>query len=107
MRISDWSSDVCSSDLLNRDYPDDYVKSPDELILLPGVGPAVARLNAMGWPVAICTNQSCIGKGIIDEAMLALIPRHLRARQARAGRGRLDESQLALRRAPREVRGCR
>jgi D-glycero-D-manno-heptose 1,7-bisphosphate phosphatase len=59
--------------VLNRDYPDDYVKSPDELIMLPGVGKAVAQLNARGWPVAICTNQACVGKGIIDEAMLGRI----------------------------------
>lgn len=81
--------------VLNRDYPDDYVKSPDELILLPGVGAAVARLNAMGWPVAICTNQACIGKGIIDEAMLALIHRHLRERLAADGGGRIDEIYFA------------
>lgn len=59
--------------VLNKVYPDDYVKSPDELIMLPGVGKAVAQLNARGWPVAVCTNQSCIGRGIIDETMLARI----------------------------------
>lgn len=59
--------------VLNRDTPDDYVKSPDELVMLPNVGKAVALLNARGWPVAICTNQACVGKGIIDEAMLRRI----------------------------------
>lgn len=59
--------------VLNRDTPDDYVKSPDELVMLPGVGRAVAQLNARGWPVAICTNQACVGKSIIDEAMLGRI----------------------------------
>ncbi|MEK9970247.1 MAG: HAD-IIIA family hydrolase [Ferrovibrio sp.] len=59
--------------VLNRDYADDYVKSPAELTMLPGVGRAVAQLNARGWPVAICTNQACVGKGIIDEAMLKRI----------------------------------
>jgi D-glycero-D-manno-heptose 1,7-bisphosphate phosphatase len=75
--------------VLNRDYPDDYVKSPDELIMLPGVGAAVARLNARGWPVALCTNQACIGKGIIDEAMLGRIHATLFDRLARDG-GRID-----------------
>ena len=75
--------------VLNEDYPGDYVKSPDALIMLPGVGKAVARLNARGWPVAVCTNQSCIGRGIIDEARLALIHDHLRSHLARDG-GRLD-----------------
>lgn len=71
--------------VLNRDYPDDYVKSPDELILLPNVGKAVAQLNARGWPVAICTNQACIGKGIIDEAMLGRIHNKLFDELARDG----------------------
>ncbi|WP_300301032.1 HAD-IIIA family hydrolase [Ferrovibrio sp.] len=70
--------------VLNQDYPDDYVKSPAELILLPGVGEAIAKLNARGWPVALCTNQACIGKGIIDEAMLARIHADLRDRIAPA-----------------------
>lgn len=75
--------------VLNEDYPDDYVKSPEELILLPGVGKAVARLNARGWPVAVCTNQACVGRGIIDEARLNLIHDHLRSRLAADG-ARLD-----------------
>jgi D-glycero-D-manno-heptose 1,7-bisphosphate phosphatase len=80
--------------VLNRDYPGDYVKSPEELILLPGVGKAVARLNAQNWPVVICTNQSCIGKGIIDEAMLDRIHRDLRERLARDG-GHVDDILFA------------
>lgn len=75
--------------VLNRVHADDYVKSPDELIMLPGVGRAVARLNARGWPVAVCTNQACIGKGIIDEAMLARIHAALFDHLAREG-GRID-----------------
>lgn len=71
--------------VLNRDYPDDYVKSPAELIMLPGVGAAVAKLNARGWPVALCTNQACVGKGIIDTAMLGRIHDDMRAHLARDG----------------------
>ncbi len=71
--------------VLNQDYPGDYVRSPDALIMLPGVGKAVARLNACGWPVAVCTNQSCIGRGLIDEGMLTLIHDHLRSHLARDG----------------------
>lgn len=75
--------------VLNEEGPDGFVKTPDELILLPGVGKAVARLNARGWKVAVCTNQSCIGRGIIDEARLTLIHDHLRSGLARDG-ARLD-----------------
>ena len=76
--------------VLNRDYPDDYVKSPAELIMLPGVGAAVAKLNARGWPVALCTNQACVGKGIIDTAMLARIHDDMRERLLREGGGKID-----------------
>jgi D-glycero-D-manno-heptose 1,7-bisphosphate phosphatase len=71
--------------VLNKVYADDYVKSPDELIMLPHVGKAVARLNARGWQVAICTNQSCIGRGIIDEAMLGRVHDRLFDELARDG----------------------
>ena len=71
--------------VLNKVYPDDYVKSPDELIMLPGVGKAVAQLNARGWQVAVCTNQACVGRGIIDEAMLNRIHEKLFGELARDG----------------------
>lgn len=75
--------------VLNHDYPDDYVKSPAELVMLPGAGKAVAQLNARGWPVVVCTNQACVGKGIIDEAMLGRIHGKLFDELARDG-ARID-----------------
>lgn len=62
-----------------------YVKSPAELVLIPGAAEAVARLNRAGHKVAVCTNQSVVGRGIIDQAMLAAIHAALEARLARAG----------------------
>jgi len=75
--------------VLNRDIDGDYVKSPAELVMLDGVGDAVARLNARGLIVAVCTNQACVGRGIIDEAMLERIHDSLRDHLARAG-ARID-----------------
>lgn len=74
--------------VLNVDRAD-YVKNPGELAMLPGAAAAVARLNAAGLLVAVCTNQSPIGRGIFDEAMLARIHDRLRDELARAG-ARLD-----------------
>lgn len=78
--------------LLDRDgvlneNRDDYVKSPAELVMLPGAAEAVARLNAAGHRVAICTNQSAVGRGIIPPAMLERIHEALRDHLARAGAG--------------------
>lgn len=74
--------------VLNVDRAD-YVKNPGELAMLPGAAAAVARLNAAGLLVAVCTNQSPIGRGIFDEGMLARIHDRLRDELARAG-ARLD-----------------
>ncbi|MCA3260883.1 MAG: HAD-IIIA family hydrolase [Telmatospirillum sp.] len=74
--------------VLNVDRAD-YVKHPGELVLLPGAASAVARLNRAGYAVAVCTNQSPIGRGIFDEAMLARIHDALRDGLAREG-ARLD-----------------
>lgn len=71
--------------VLNQDIEGGYVLSPGELVMLPGVAEAVARLNARGLIVAICTNQSCIGKGLIDAAMLERI--HNTLRDHLAGKG--------------------
>lgn len=80
--------------LLDRDgvlneNRDDYVKSPGELVMLRGSAEAVARLNAAGHRVAVCTNQSAVGRGIVAPAMLDRIHDSLREHLARAG-GRLD-----------------
>ena len=41
----------------------DYLHKPSDLVLIPGAGRAVARLNARGIPVVVVTNQSGIGRG--------------------------------------------
>lgn len=67
----------------------DFVKSPAELQMIPGAARAVARLNEAGHIVALVTNQSVVGRGLIDEAMLARIHVALRDALARDG-ARLD-----------------
>lgn len=58
--------------VINEDRPD-FVKSPDELVFIPGSLEAVARLNNAGHLVVVVTNQSCIGRGLITEDQLAVI----------------------------------
>lgn len=74
--------------VLNQDRPD-YVKHPGELVMIPGSAAAVARLNRAGMLVAVCTNQSCVGRGIIAPEMLDRIHDTLRDHLAAAG-ARLD-----------------
>ena len=70
--------------VLNADR-EDSVKTPGELVMLPGAGEAVARLNNAGRLVALISNQSVVGRGIIDMAMLARIQEKLTDELGRAG----------------------
>ena len=45
---------------------DDFVKTPDEWLPLPGALEAIARLNHAGWHVVIASNQSGLGRGLFD-----------------------------------------
>jgi D-glycero-D-manno-heptose 1,7-bisphosphate phosphatase len=74
--------------VLNEDRAD-FVKSPAELVLVAGAAAAVARLNRDGIRVAVCTNQSCVGRGIIGSDRLEQIHAHLRTLLARDG-ARID-----------------
>ncbi len=56
--------------VINQDS-DDYIKSADEFIPLPGSLEAIARLKQAGYTIAIATNQSGIARGFYDEATLA------------------------------------
>lgn len=44
----------------------EYITSPDELILLPGAGRAVARLNAAGLRMVLVTNQRWLSEPLAD-----------------------------------------
>jgi heptosyltransferase-2 len=54
---------------LDRDgtlnYDPGYLKVAAELKLLPGVGPALARLKGAGARLVVVTNQSGVGRGIV------------------------------------------
>jgi D-glycero-D-manno-heptose 1,7-bisphosphate phosphatase len=45
---------------------DDYVKSLDEFVFLPGAAEAVASLRKAGLMVVVVTNQSAIGRGVVS-----------------------------------------
>jgi D-glycero-D-manno-heptose 1,7-bisphosphate phosphatase len=73
---------------INRDS-DDYIKSPDEWLPLPGAIEAIARLCQGGWHIAIASNQSGLGRGLFDLATLNLMHDKMNKLLAAAG-GRVD-----------------
>ena len=46
------------------------VKSAKDLQLIPGAAEAIARLSSAGYTVAICTNQSEVGRGAVSPQQL-------------------------------------
>lgn len=58
--------------VLNEDRGD-FVTHPDELRLLSNALRAIARLTQAGIRVGVCTNQSGLARGRLDDAMLARI----------------------------------
>ncbi|KKC04864.1 D-glycero-alpha-D-manno-heptose-1,7-bisphosphate 7-phosphatase [Mycobacterium nebraskense] len=67
----------------------EYVRSPEELVLLPGAAQAVAALNAAGLRTVLVTNQRWMSEPAADAAHFAAI--HDRLEQLLADEGaRLD-----------------
>jgi len=96
--------------ILGRDgilnlYRDDHVKAPDEWQPVPGALEAVARLNQAGWHAVLATNQSGIGRGLVDMASLNAVHRHMMQLLAEKG-GRID-AVFFCPHAPEEQCDCR
>ncbi|MGI4982022.1 MAG: D-glycero-beta-D-manno-heptose 1,7-bisphosphate 7-phosphatase [Janthinobacterium lividum] len=74
--------------VINRDSAA-FIKSPDEWQPIAGSLEAIARLNRAGFRVVVATNQSGIGRGLFDTAMLNEIHSKMHRAAAAAG-ARID-----------------
>jgi D-glycero-D-manno-heptose 1,7-bisphosphate phosphatase len=63
----------------------DYLSTPDELVLLPGVAPAPRRLADAGVLLCVVTNQSGVARGLFSEETLHRIHERLGALLAAEG----------------------
>jgi histidinol-phosphate phosphatase family protein len=75
-------------DTIAKDVP--YCSRPEDMHLFPGVPEAIAKLNRAGFLVIVVTNQSAIGRGMIDEIMLTRIHDKMKADIA-VGGGHVDD----------------
>ncbi|WP_310609975.1 D-glycero-beta-D-manno-heptose 1,7-bisphosphate 7-phosphatase [Limnohabitans sp.] len=89
---------------INQDS-DDYVKSADEWIPMPGALEAIARLNHAGWHVAVASNQSGLGRGLFDVAALNAMHTKMHKLLAAVG-GRID-AVFYCPHSPEETCNCR
>ena len=89
---------------LNEDR-DDFVKSPEEWVPLPGALEAISRLNHAGWHTVLATNQSGLGRGLFDMASLNAM--HLKMNQALAKLGGRIDAVFFCPHTPEEHCACR
>jgi D-glycero-D-manno-heptose 1,7-bisphosphate phosphatase len=89
---------------INEDR-DDYVKSPQEWVPLPGALEAIARLNHAGWHTVIATNQSGLGRGTFDMATLNAM--HVKMNQLLAKQGGRIDAVFFCPHAPEDACSCR
>lgn len=68
---------------------DDYIKSPQEWIPIPGSLDAIAKLHKSGYTVVVATNQAGVGRGLFSLETLQAIHRKMQDAVAAAG-GKLD-----------------
>jgi D-glycero-D-manno-heptose 1,7-bisphosphate phosphatase len=96
--------------ILGRDgilnvFREDHVKAPQEWIPIEGALEAVARLNQAGWHAVIATNQSGIGRGLVDMTSLNAIHQHMQQMLLAKG-GRIDAVFICPH-VPQEQCSCR
>jgi D-glycero-D-manno-heptose 1,7-bisphosphate phosphatase len=80
---------ILGRDGILNEFRESHVTAPEEWVPVPGALEAVARLNHAGWHVVVATNQSGIGRGMIDMAAVNMVHAHMH-RQLQAQGARLD-----------------
>jgi len=70
--------------VLTRERPD-YVKTPNELEILPRIGPPLRALRERGFRLVIVTNQSVVGRGLATHEDLGRIHEKLQSELKRMG----------------------
>ena len=90
--------------VINQDS-DDYIKSLDEWLPLPGSIEAIARLSHAGFRVAVASNQSGLARGLLSLNELNAMHRRLRELLSEQG-GRIEMIAFCPH-APGEDCNCR
>ena len=84
---------------------DDFVKTADEWVPLPGSLEAIAKLNHAGWHVVVVSNQSGLGRGLFDVASLNAM--HARMHKLLAAHGGRIDAVFYCPHSPDEACTCR
>jgi UDP-glucose 4-epimerase len=76
-----WTKTLKKAVFLDRDgtlnVDPGYLNHPDQLHLIPGVGEALSLLKKAGFLLVVVSNQSGVGRGLIEEKVLTEIHKKL------------------------------
>ena len=67
----------------------DYVKSIDEVSLIPSVPEAIAQLWKYGYEICVVTNQAGVGKGLYSISTVQAIHQFIENKLQRYGKGKI------------------
>ncbi len=56
--------------MINRKRPDDYVLDWSQFVFVAGIRPALKHLSTLGLPITIVSNQSAVGRGLLEPTAL-------------------------------------
>ena len=80
---------ILGRDGILNEFREGHVAAVEEWQPVPGALEAVARINHAGWHTVIATNQSGIGRGMIDMSAVNAVHAHLNQQLQTQG-GRID-----------------
>ena len=80
---------ILGRDGVLNEYREAHVTSPEEWHPVAGALEAVARINHAGWHTVVATNQSGIGRGMIDMSAVNAVHAHMHQTLQTQG-GRID-----------------
>ena len=80
---------ILGRDGILNEYREGHVAAVEEWQPVPGALEAVARINHAGWHTVVATNQSGIGRGMIDMSAVNAVHAHMNQQLQLQG-GRID-----------------
>ena len=96
---------ILGRDGILNEFREGHVTAPEEWRPIDGAMDAVARINHAGWHVVVATNQSGIGRGMID--MSAVNAVHARMHQLLQSHGGRIDAVFFCPHTPDETCECR
>ncbi len=80
---------ILGRDGILNEFREGHVTAPEEWLPVDGALEAVARINQAGWHVVVATNQSGIGRGMIDMSAVNAVHARMHQMVQQQG-GRID-----------------